>query len=123
MRKGRPVFALVDFDEFAEFLEDMEDVLAYDKAKANSDGLRVPGDVVRKVIDEGKSLIQAWREYKGLTQADLAARIGIKQSADARLETKGRKLRSSTREKVAKALNIDPRYLKIDRKSQEQTPK
>ncbi len=110
-RKGKPVFALVDFDEFSEFLEDMEDVLAYDKAKANSDGLRVPGDVVRKVIDEGKSLIQAWREYKGLTQADLAARIGIKQSAVARLETKGRKLRSSTREKVAKALNIDPRLL------------
>ncbi len=110
-RKGKPVFALVDFDEFAEFLEDMEDVLAYDKAKANSDGLRIPGDVARKAIDEDKPMVQAWREYKGFTQADLATRIGIKQSAVARLETKGRKLRSSTREKVAKALNIDSRLL------------
>jgi len=110
-RKGKPVFALVDFYEFIELLEDIDDILAYDKAKVNSDGLRVPDGVVRKVINEGKSIVQAWREFKGFTQAELAASMGIKQSAVARLETKGRKLRPSTRERVAHALNIDPRLL------------
>jgi len=89
----------------------MEDVLAYDKAKSEPIGLRLPGEVVSKVIKQHKSILQAWWEHLDLTQAEMAKRIGVRQSEIARLETKGRRLRISTRKKAAAALGIDMRLL------------
>ena len=37
----------------------------------------IPQEVVQKTAVEGKSLLQAWREYKKLTQQELAERMGM----------------------------------------------
>jgi len=55
---------------------------------------------------------RAWREHLGLTQAEVAERLGISQSAYAQQESSAR-LRKSSREKIAAALGITPAQLDI----------
>ena len=64
-----------------------------------------PNEVVKANI-RGDSLIKAWREYLNLTQAELAAKAGMKQSALARLEKGDTIPRKTTLMKIAKAMNI-----------------
>jgi len=64
-----------------------------------------PNEVVKANV-RGDSLIKAWREYFKLTQAELAEKAGMKQSALARLESSGRTPRKSTSAKIAEALEI-----------------
>ena len=49
--------------------------------------------------------IAAWRRHLGLTQAEVAERLGISQPAYAQQETAERP-RKATRERIAKALDI-----------------
>jgi len=57
---------------------------------AQADETAVISLAVSKAADmEDKSLVRAWREYKGLSQADMAERLGISRPACARLEAKG----------------------------------
>jgi transcriptional regulator with XRE-family HTH domain len=55
---------------------------------------------------EDKSLVRAWREYKGLSQADMAERMGISRPAYAQLEAKGANLRATTVHRLALALDV-----------------
>lgn len=64
----------------------------------------VPHDVVSRTVD-GATPVRAWREHLGLTQADMAERMGISQSAYAQQESSER-LRKTSREKIAVALGI-----------------
>lgn len=71
--------------------------------RAQAGGL-IPHDVVSRTVD-GATPVRAWREYLGLTQLDMAARLGISQSAYAQQEAREH-LRRSTLEKIAAALGI-----------------
>jgi len=70
----------------------------------NTDHTLIPHDVISRTVD-GATPIRAWREHLGLTQADLAQRLGISQSAYAQQENSTR-LRKDTRERIAKVLGI-----------------
>jgi DNA-binding XRE family transcriptional regulator len=65
----------------------------------------VPHEVVTRAVFDGSSPARAWREYLGLTRAEVAQRIGISRSDYARSE-KREKLRKSVRRKIAAALGI-----------------
>lgn len=60
----------------------------------------------------GKEL-RAFRAIRGITQADLAARAGISQTAVAEFERDKRDLRSKTVTKICEALGVTVTY-KID---------
>ncbi|MCL2877080.1 MAG: helix-turn-helix domain-containing protein [Betaproteobacteria bacterium] len=63
--------------------------------------------VVSKIANlEGKSLVRAWREYKGFSQADMAERMGISRPAYSQLEAKGANLRTTTVHRLAAALGV-----------------
>ena len=64
----------------------------------------IPHDVVSRTVD-GATPSRAWREHLGLTQTEVAARMGISQSAYAQQEGSER-LRKASREKIAAALGI-----------------
>jgi len=64
----------------------------------------IPHDVISRTVD-GATAVRAWREHLGLTQVDLAQRLGISQSAYAQQENSTR-LRKESREKIATALGI-----------------
>lgn len=56
-------------------------------------------------MDNDCSATRAWRERTSLTQAEVAKKMEISQSAYAQLEGK-KTIRKSSREKIAKALGI-----------------
>ncbi|UXU88002.1 helix-turn-helix domain-containing protein [Burkholderia sp. S-53] len=70
----------------------------------------IPHEVVTRAVFDGSSPARAWREYLGLTRAEIAQRIGISRSDYAKRE-KRQKLRKPMRRKVAAALDITPAQL------------
>lgn len=72
----------------------------------------LPHEVVGMNGLEGKNLVRAWREYKGMTQKEVATRMGVSQSAYAQMEKPGANLRLVTRRKIAKALEVEPEQIR-----------
>ena len=89
---GLPAFAVIPYNDYL-------------KMTSQPAEYTVPNEVVGKVVTEGVTPIRAWREYLGLTQAEVAGRLGISQPSYAAQES-STKLRKSTREKIAKALGV-----------------
>lgn len=94
---GNPAFVVIPYDE-------------YIASQAQSEGL-IPHAVISSTVD-GATPVRAWREYLGLTQADVATRLGISQSAYAQQENSER-LRKTSIERIAAALGITPAQLDI----------
>ena len=69
-----------------------------------------PNAVVgRRIMDE-VSMLQAWREYRMMTQADMAERMGITQAGYAQIES-AKRPRKATLQKAAEALDISVEQL------------
>jgi ribosome-binding protein aMBF1 (putative translation factor) len=64
----------------------------------------VPGDVVRRIVVEGRHPIAAWRQHRGLSQAALARKAGLSQVWIGRIESGGGYGSRETRRKLAQAL-------------------
>lgn len=94
---GDPAFVVIPYGE-------------YIANQTKSEGL-IPHSVISNTVD-GATPVRAWREYLGLTQADVAARLGISQSAYAQQENSER-LRRASIERIATALRISPEQLDI----------
>jgi DNA-binding XRE family transcriptional regulator len=88
---GKPVFVVVPYEEFVRRFEQAGDL--------------VPDAVVKMVFDDGMPVAKAWRTHLGLTQGQVAQRMGITQSAYAQIEA-GTLNRKSTRQRIADALGI-----------------
>ena len=57
------------------------------------------------------TLARAWREYLGLTQKEVAGRMGITQAALSQMEAGEKRLRKTTLEKLAAAMGIGTEQL------------
>jgi DNA-binding XRE family transcriptional regulator len=80
-KSGKPEWAVIPYDDYQRLLEDIEmlqDVRAYDEAqRALADGEElVPSEVTYAILDGAKP-VRVWREYRGLTQQQLAGAAGI----------------------------------------------
>jgi DNA-binding XRE family transcriptional regulator len=93
---GKPEYAVIPYKKYRELI-----------GKKDED--YIPHEVVGKIV-AGATPCRAWREYRELTQADMAVRLKISQSAYAQLEA-SEKLRPSSRRKLAEALGTDPDFL------------
>lgn len=51
-------------------------------------------------------MVRAWREYLGLTQKEVAEKMGITRAALSHMESGEKKLRKTTLEKLAAALGV-----------------
>jgi ribosome-binding protein aMBF1 (putative translation factor) len=102
---GKPAFVLVPWEEFKR----VRPLLEGDKALATG----IPQKVVEAHILSDVPMIRAWREHIGITQGELAARMGVSQAAVAKLEKPDAKPRSATLKKVAEALGISPSQLDV----------
>lgn len=72
----------------------------------------LPNEVVGYMVKQGLSIIAAWRQHLGLSQQEVADRIGISQSAYAQQEQAARP-RLETRHKIAAAFGIAPGLLDV----------
>ncbi|BCG24667.1 hypothetical protein TUM18999_28580 [Pseudomonas tohonis] len=94
---GNPAFVVIPYADYI--------------ATQGQDGL-VPNEVVGHMVKDGLTAIAAWRRHLGLSQEQVAARIGISQPAYAQQEQAARP-RKATREKIASALGIAPQLLDL----------
>ncbi len=95
---GKPAFVVVPYEKYLSRQLPMTEPT-------------IPHAVVSALVD-GATPIRAWREHLGLTQTDVAQRMGVSQSAYAQTEA-ATKPRQTTLERVATALELDRRQLDI----------
>lgn len=95
---GKPAFVVIPYSQFRKLQGDM------------AHGA-VPNEVVNVAFERGVSPMAAWREHLGLTQAEIALRIGIAQAAYAQME-RVKQPRKATLEKVAAAMGLEVEQLR-----------
>jgi len=94
---GKPAFVILPWEEYQGLIKNQID--------PDESDIEFPHEVVAANV-MGDSLIKAWREYKSLTQAELADMAGITQSALARMERPDTTPRRSSLKKLADAMGI-----------------
>ena len=90
---GKPAFVVLPYEE-------------YRKLNVSRAARGVPHAVVERAFDGATSPLAAWREHLGLTQVEVARRLGITQPAYAQIE-RSRRPRMSTLARVAAALDLN----------------
>jgi DNA-binding XRE family transcriptional regulator len=110
-KNGQPEWAVVPYEEYqrlvaeAEMLQDIRD---YDEAKlAIASGAEelIPSEVTYALLD-GENPIRVWREYRGLTQQQVADKAGISKPYLSQLESGQRKGTAEVLVAVARALKV-----------------
>ena len=105
---GRPAFAILDiveYDSLVRAAEDAEDIAAIRAARADP-GELLPSRVTKRLID-GENPVRVWREYRGLTQVELAAGAEIDQAYLSKIERRGRTGTVKVLRSLADALGVD----------------
>ncbi len=104
---GQRQYAVVPIDIYNDLLEKaelLEDVAAYERSKLDDE--LVPSEVAYRLID-GENKIKVWREYRQMTQAELAERCGMAQASIAQMEGSKRIGSAAALKKIAMALGLD----------------
>ncbi|MDO9300248.1 MAG: helix-turn-helix transcriptional regulator [Anaerolineales bacterium] len=110
-RDGKPEWAVLPYDEYLKLLEQaemLEDIRDYDAAKAalaNGEDELIPAEVVFAILD-GENPIKVWREYRGLTQQQLADKVKISKPYISQIETGKRTGTTEILSAIAKALDV-----------------
>lgn len=109
-KDGKPEWAVIPYTVYkrltkaAEILQDTQD---YDEAKRaieNGEEL-VPSEVVYAILD-GANPIRVWREYRGLTQKQLADAANISTPYLSQIESGARKGTTDVLSAIAAALDL-----------------
>jgi len=98
---GNPLFVLVPYDQYITASEKPDEKVI------------LPDEVVNLAVVEDKGIVRAWREHLGLTQEEVAKRLGITQSAYGQMERRKGGLRYATRQRLAEAFGIEPEQLRL----------
>ena len=112
-RDGEPEYAVVPIETYRRLLERAEeaaDIRAFDEALAavaNGDDEVVPAEVVRRLLSGEETPVRVWREYRGLTQAELAAMAGVGKSYLSQVERGGKSGSLRLMRRLASALGVD----------------
>jgi len=110
-RNGKPEWAVIPYKAYlqlveqAEALQDLRDYDSVKEALNRGEEELIPEEVVYALLD-GKSPIKVWREYRGLSQSQLAEAAGISVAYLSQLETGKRKGSTEVLRAIAKALQL-----------------
>lgn len=109
-RKGRE-FAVIPVSDLQKLMEDAEmlaDVKAYDAVKArleNNEDELMPLEIIERRL-RGESALRIWREYRKLTQEQLAKKSKVSRALIAAIETNRKTGSVSTWKKLGAALDV-----------------
>lgn len=109
-RAGKPEWAVIPYKTYQRLIEDAEmlqDIRDYDEAKKVIEGGEelIPSEVTYAILD-GENPIRVWREYRGLTQQQLADSAGISAPYLSQIESSKRKGTADVLAAIAKKLNL-----------------
>ena len=109
-KEGEPEWAILPYETYVKLVEDaemLEDIRAYDAAKeAVAAGEEViPIEIVDDMLD-GENPIRVWREYRGMTQQELAEAAGISKSYLSQIESGKRTGTAEVLAGIAGALDL-----------------
>lgn len=109
-KNGQIEWAVVPYAAYQKLVDAAEmlaDIRAYDEAKAQlqSDEELMPSQVVYTLLD-GENPIRIWREYRGLTQQQLADKAAISKPYLSQLESGKRNGTTEVLQAIAQALNL-----------------
>lgn len=109
---GKPQYAVIPYPHYVRLIEAaemQEDIAEYDRIKARIERGEEEW-VSAKMVDRlagGENPLLVWREYRGLTQSQLAETAGVGQSYIAMIE-KGERRGSVTKlSAIARALKVN----------------
>ncbi len=111
-KNGEEVFAVVPIELWRELLEKAEaldDIRAHDDAAdalARGGEELLPAEIAERLA-QGGNPVKVWREYRGLTQRELADKAGLAQAYIAQIETGRRKGTVDVYKRLAEALRVD----------------
>ena len=109
VEKNGQKFVLVPIEQYNQVLEELEmleDVRDFREAKA-LDEESFPGEVIDRLILDEENPIKVFREYRGLTQEQLAAKAGVQRADLAAMETGQESGSAKTLKAIAEALELD----------------
>lgn len=109
-KDGRPEWVVIPFEEYTRWIEETEmlqDVAAYDAVK---DALKkgeelIPSEVTFAILD-GENPIRVWRNYRTITQQELAEEAGISKPYLSQIETGKRTGTAEVLAAIAHALGV-----------------
>jgi len=110
-RDDKPEWAVVPYETYLELVEKAEmllDVQDYDSAKASlqrRDDELIPSEIVYAILD-GENAIKVWREFREMSQQELAEKAGISIPYLSQLETNKRTGSIEVLSAIAKTLNV-----------------
>ncbi len=110
LKEGQPEYAVLPYKLYTQLVEDAEmlqDIRDYDEAvQAIADGEElIPAHVVYAIID-GENPVKVWREYRGLTQQELAQAAGISASYLSQIESGKREGTTAVLQAIARAMDL-----------------
>ena len=110
-RDGKPEWAVLRYEEYlklieqAELLEDIRDFDEISAAIERGDEELIPAEVVNAILD-GRNPIKVWREFRGLTQQQLANVVRISKPYLSQIEAGKRTGTTDVLAAIAKALDV-----------------
>ena len=110
-RDGKPEWAILPYDDYlqlieqAELLEDIRDFDSISAAIERGEEELIPAEVVNAILDD-KNPVKVWREYRGLTQQQLADAAEISKPYLSQIETGKRTGTTNVLSAIAKALDV-----------------
>jgi len=110
-KNGKPEWAVLPYTEYVALLRRAgvaDDQRAFDQAHASiAQGEEiVPAETVDRLL-AGEHPLKVWREYRGLTQEDLAQAVGVKAAYLSQIETGRRGGSANLLKKIAQVLKLD----------------
>ncbi len=111
VRDGNPEWAVIPYEMYVQLAEEAEmlqDIRDFDAAKAlleRGEEELIPSEVVYAIMD-GQNPIKVWREYRRLTQQQLAAAAGISAAYLSQIETGKRNGATAVLTALAAALQV-----------------
>ena len=101
---GKVTIPRAEYEQLVAAKEQLEDIQAY-QAWLSNPGPSFPADIVEKIID-GEHPLAVMRQWRGLSQQELAVRADVSRVQIGGIETRGATGSVETLKKLANALDL-----------------
>ena len=107
-KEGKPEWAVIPYKDFLRFQElanISREVEAFKKKLIKGQEELLPSEYAERLI-LGENAVKVWREYRKLTQAKLAKKIGISIPYLSQIENEERQPSTTVLKKIAESLHV-----------------